>query len=53
MNVIFSYGIALDKVPDKIIEILNKFEETEIIDLVYFAIQLVETSNIEMSDVLI
>ena len=53
MNVRISYGIALDKVPDKIMELLNKFDATEISDLVCFARQLVETSNIEMSDVLI
>ena len=53
MDVRISYGIALDKVPDKIMQLLSKFDATEISDLVYFARQLLETSNVEMSDALL
>jgi len=53
MDVRISYGIALDKVPDKIIDLLNRFDASEISDLVYFARQLMETSNVEMSDALL
>ena len=53
MDVRISYGIALDKVPDKIVDLLNRFDATEINDLVYFARQLIETSNVEMGDALL
>ena len=53
MDVRISYGIALDKVPDKIIDLLNRFDASEISDLVYFARQLMETPNVEMSDALL
>jgi Mg2+ and Co2+ transporter CorA len=53
MDVRISYGHALDDIPDKITELLEKFQIADVLEMIRISSQLIRMSNMEMADELI